>query len=88
MGFTYFNSAGESTQGGTIFGYSALALELLAYAGQAVYMPRISKKYGTVSLTAMYYTIASVATGLTLVVRERNQLGDVRCFHSESMPDV
>jgi hypothetical protein len=78
IAFTVFNSAGASNEVGHAFGYCALALELLAYAGSAVYMPRISKRYGTVTLTALYYTVASVATAITLLVRERNQLGDVR----------
>ena len=82
MSFTVFNSAGAASENGTPFGYCALALELLAYAGQVVYLPRISKKYGTISLTAMYYTIASFATAITLGLRERNQLGSVRSFLS------
>lgn len=78
MSFTFFNSMGSEAANGTPFGYCALALELLAYAGQMVYLPRLSKKYGTLSLTAMYYTIASFATAITLGLRERDQLGSVR----------
>ena len=65
---------------GHAFGYTALAIELLAYAGQMVLLPRISKQYGTVTLTSMYYTVAAAATAATLVVREHDDLGQVLRF--------
>ena len=85
VSFTFFNSASSTAANGHLFGYAALAMELLAYAGQAVYLPKISKKYGTVTLTAMYYTLASAATALTLFVRERDELGEVRAVLQVSL---
>jgi drug/metabolite transporter (DMT)-like permease len=74
-----FNTAG-SEAATTIpwFGYGALVLELLSYAGQMVYLPRISHKYGPVTLTAMYYTVATAATSATLIAREHDHLDQVR----------
>jgi hypothetical protein len=73
---------------GHAYGYVALAIELLAYAAQMVYLPLVSRKYGTLSLTAMYYSIASIATAATLVAREHNDISQVRRFDVGSLPRV
>lgn len=52
-----------------------------------VLLPRISKQYGTVTLTSMYYTIAAAATAGTLVIREHDDLGQARARPS-SFPDL
>lgn len=67
-----------------MFGYCALTLELLAYAAQMVYLPNLSKKYKPFTLTAMYYTVATVASAGTLILRERDDLLSVRCEPSPS----
>lgn len=50
---------------------------MLCYAGQMVWLPRLSSKYKPLSLTAIYYSVSTVASILTLVVRERDDLSRI-----------
>jgi drug/metabolite transporter (DMT)-like permease len=78
VAFTSFHAAGNGADSvGHVFGYIALVTELLAYAAQMVLLPAVSKKYGAVTLTAMYYSVASLATAATLVWREHDDLSQV-----------
>jgi drug/metabolite transporter (DMT)-like permease len=78
VAFTFLNSSGgEGATSTPWFGYGALVFELISYAGQLVYLPRMSHKYGPVTLTAMYYMVATAATSATLVVREHDHLDQV-----------
>lgn len=62
---------------GHAFGYAALVVELLAYAGQMVLLPKVSKRYGSLTLTSLYYTVASLTTAATLILREHGNLSQV-----------
>lgn len=74
VAFVAFNAAGSGGQEGHMFGYAALTLELLAYAAQMTYLPSLSKRYKPLTLTAMYYTVATVASAATLILRDRDDL--------------
>jgi hypothetical protein len=55
-------------------------LELLAYAAQMTFLPRVSKNYRPLTLTALYYSVATVASAITLLIRERDDLSQVSSF--------
>jgi drug/metabolite transporter (DMT)-like permease len=80
VAFIAFNAAGSGGQEGHAFGYAALILELLAYAAQMTYLPTLSKRYKPLTLTAMYYTVATLASAATLIVRDRDDLLSVRTY--------
>jgi hypothetical protein len=78
VAFTSLHAAGiGADRAGHVFGYAALVVELLAYAGQMVLLPKVSKRYGSLTLTSLYYTVASLATAATLVLREHGDLTQV-----------
>lgn len=85
IAFVAFNAAGSGGQEGHAFGYAALVLELLAYAAQMVYLPNLSKRYKPLTLTAMYYTVATAASAATLILRDKDDLWSV-CSHSLLQP--
>eukprot|EP00892_Ulva_mutabilis_P007089 jgi/Ulvmu1/4752/UM020_0036.1 len=77
IAFTIFNAEGGAGSAGHAFGYGALALELIAYAAQMTYLPRVSKRYKPITLTAMYYTVATIASAVTLLIRDRHELDQI-----------
>lgn len=77
IAFTIFNAEGSAASAGHTFGYVALVVELIAYAAQMTYLPRVSKRYKPITLTALYYMVATVASAITLLVRDRDQLEQV-----------
>jgi drug/metabolite transporter (DMT)-like permease len=78
VAFTVFNTSGGGGDAGHAFGYAALTLELVAYAAQMTYLPRLSKRYKPLTLTALYYTVATAASAVTLLVRDHGELDQVR----------
>lgn len=77
IAFTIFNTEGSASSAGHAFGYTALIVELLAYAAQMTYLPRVSKRYKPITLTALYYMVATVASAITLLIRDRDELTQV-----------
>lgn len=77
IAFTIFNAEGSAAGAGHTFGYLALIVELIAYAAQMTYLPRVSKRYKPITLTALYYMVATVASAITLLIRDRDQLAQV-----------